>query len=174
MAAKLDKLISGTEAMLEQLLMLFSDEFHPQWGSTRIVKLNTDAGEVYDLKLSQVNHSIGRFKIIAFPGNRVLLKSLSIGAIEHDPEGAHFAEFCREVTRRCEGYGLLSRRSRLDSAAILDTASRQMNAADTPEAFAAVGISAGPRSSVWDASCLTRFFFCQMKSNLLLMRPRQG
>lgn len=130
--------LGGSPDMARELLLLFSEEFRSQRGNVRVEKVQGDFGDAYDVKL-KTGHSLGRFKLIGFPGNRVLLKSIYIERPQQDPEGYHFGEFCEYVVRRCEEYGLASRRSRFACAGMVDTAMRQLAAADAPEGFASIG-----------------------------------
>ncbi len=137
--APFEKIIAGSPEMAEELLLLFCEEFRSQRGNVRLEKVRGNFGEAFDVKLNPSGNSIGRFKLIGFPGNRVPVKSIYIGRPEQDPDGSHFREFCEYLVRRCEEYGLLSRRSRFTCAGMVDTAIRQLTAADTPEGLASIG-----------------------------------
>jgi hypothetical protein len=132
-----ERLLGGTPGMAEELLLIFCEEFRSPRGTVRLEKVHGSFGEAFDVKAA-TGHSIGRFKLVGFPGTRVLLKSLALH-VEVDPDGSYFGEFCDYLVRRCEEYGLLSRRTRFACAGMVDTASRQLAAADAPEGFAAIG-----------------------------------
>jgi hypothetical protein len=133
-----ERIIFGKAEIAEELLLLFCGEFHPQPGNLRLNKVDTTSGAAFDVHLLS-GATIGRLRIIGFPGNRVLVRSLDIGQTVDHPNNEHFFAFCEYFVRRCEEYGLLSKRSRFTSSGMVETAARQLAAADTPEGFASIG-----------------------------------
>lgn len=135
-------LLSGTPEMVKALIRLLCHEFV---GPPKFTLEEAGHGRVGPGINLHVEHgSIGWIFLLSLPGNRTLLRvppgRESPGVRwDHDPDGALFAKFLRHLLEQFRHYGFMAATSRFLSSSTLESAVRQIGAADDPAAFAAVG-----------------------------------
>lgn len=134
-------ILSGTPEMVRPILRLIAMELRDAGGYRLQESNHGEMGPGLSLRLE--HGSIGWIFLLALPGERTLLRvpagRESPGTRwEHDPDGSRFAAFLQQAMDELRSYGFISSRSRFKSADILESALRQLGAADTPAAYAAV------------------------------------
>ena len=141
----------GTPEMATAMLRLWAEEYRFLEGGIRFRVSAHNHGEIgpgLNLRIGD-GGPIGWIFLLELPGQRTLLRvppgrgsadpSQSWG--RDDKDGAHFARFMGHAMEKFAEYGFTSRRARFKSDEMLRNANRALDAADTPDGFAAVGMN---------------------------------
>ena len=112
------------------------------WQNDRlsVVSVDGDWGQGFDIR-HPTRHSIGRYKVLDLGNGRSKLVFIwhRGNAWEGDPGGEMLGGFLLHLEAQLVSHGLILKAVRFASETQLNTAKRNLDAADTPEAIASVG-----------------------------------